>query len=69
MFNLVSAVYPEYDWVPGRFHGLFYTDNYKSFIHFASKQLNIKEMSDWERIKAEVNKIKMSVFLVSIATN
>lgn len=61
-YNLLSAVYPEYDWLPWKFSSvpkLFWKDdrNVKQFLDWAAIELGIKEPSDW-------NKVANRVFIV-----
>ena len=59
LYSLLCAVYPEYEWIPW----LFYKtpqrywnniENQLKFIEWASKQYNIKLLSDWYNITANV---------------
>ena len=59
--DLLTQVYPEYPWLPWKFTG-FSTKNLVTnpqkrqvFIEWMANQLNIKELNDWHKIKAEVN--------------
>jgi hypothetical protein len=58
---LLSTVYPEYDWLPwkfGRCPQHFWDDvnNQRKFMEWTTKELQIKEMSDWYKVTAKVNK-------------
>jgi hypothetical protein len=59
---LLSAVYPEYDWLPWLFVNTpknFWRDdkNKRKFLDWASNQFAVKEPSDWLKIseKARFN--------------
>ena len=59
---LLSAVYPDYDWLPWKFsrcaHGYWDSlDNQKKFLEWAGKEWEIKNMEDWY-------KVKMTVYIV-----
>lgn len=59
MFRLLSGVYTEYPWLPFEFPApkmQYWLDpsNWKLFLNAVGKQLNVKELSDWYKIKAEV---------------
>jgi hypothetical protein len=58
---LLSTMYPKYDWLPWRFEMCprgYWDDvnNQIKFINWVSKQLNIKQMSDWYKITHKVLK-------------
>jgi hypothetical protein len=58
---LISTVFPEYEWLPWKFVGCpkhYWEDvnHQKKFIHWAAKQLNFKEMSDWYKVTQKVEK-------------
>ena len=62
LFNIVSTVYPQYKWLPWRFSNKkksFWLDseNWKWFMQFAAKELNLNEMNDWYNVTSEVKKI------------
>jgi hypothetical protein len=58
--NLLSTVYPEYEWLPWKFSKVsnFWgdIDNQKKFMKWASLQLGIKQPSDWYAITKQVRK-------------
>jgi hypothetical protein len=60
LLQLLSATYPDYDWLPWKFDGEcppeFWDSvkNQRKFTDWAAKQLNIKEMSDWYNITFQV---------------
>ena len=59
--NLLSSVYPEYEWLPWKFEkspNHFWEDvnNKRKFMDWAGKQLNIKDMSDWYKVSVKVLK-------------
>lgn len=54
--KLLSTIYPQHEWLPWKFsktpkYHWDSTKNQKEFMEWVSKQLNIKEMSDWYRVK------------------
>jgi hypothetical protein len=56
---LLSNLYPEYEWLPWRFQKCpnnYWNNinNHKKFVEWASKELNIKEMSDWYKVSIQV---------------
>ena len=58
-FDLLTEVYPEYDWLPWKLEQCpkFYWNNRKNvhkFVHWASNELNVKELSDWYKIPSSV---------------
>jgi hypothetical protein len=58
-FSLLSTVYPEHEWLPWKFSPIpnnFWDDvnNQHKFITWASKHLNIKDMSDWYEVSYKV---------------
>jgi hypothetical protein len=58
--NLLSTVFPEYDWLPWKFDACpnNYWDNMnnqRKFMEWAGKQLNFKDMSDWYNVTQQVN--------------
>ena len=61
VYKLVSSVYPEYEWLPWRFHKTpanYWTDvkNQRKFMDWAGKELGIKDMSDWYKVTTRVVK-------------
>jgi hypothetical protein len=57
--NLLSSVFPEYDWLPWKLDKCpnnFWSviKNQKKFIEWVAKEKNVVEMSDWYKIKIEV---------------
>lgn len=60
--QLLTSVYPEHDWVLWQFEAScpagFWEDpkNRRSFMTWAAKQLNIKEISDWYKVTYQVKK-------------
>ena len=70
IINLLSAVYPEYDWLPWKFGKTpqaFWEDvnSQKKFMEWAGKELQIKEKNDWYKIanNVKINKEKQSLNL------
>jgi hypothetical protein len=56
---LLSKVYPDYNWLPWKFAICppnYWDDlkNRKKFMGWASKQLGIKDMSDWYKVTQKV---------------
>jgi hypothetical protein len=59
LLQLLSNVYPDYNWLPWKFAEcpLPYWDdvkNQRKFLDWAAKELNIKEMSDWYNVTNKV---------------
>ena len=60
IFKLVSEVYPEYNWLPSKFHDyapkslVTNPDLRRDYVEWIAKQTNVKDMKDWYNIKAEV---------------
>ncbi len=59
LFKLLSTVYPEHEWFSWKFHRLppgfvLSSTDKEDIINYLSKELNIKEMSDWDNVKLEV---------------
>jgi hypothetical protein len=57
--QLITALYPEHDWLPWRFDDRplnFWEDakNQRKFMEWAGKQLNVREMSDWYKVTQKV---------------
>ena len=74
IYQLLSTVYPENDWLSWKYHSLsastLDSKEWKAFLEYAGKQLNVKEMQDWYKVKEEVKiKREKGVLTVSIATN
>jgi hypothetical protein len=58
-YQLLSTVFPEHDWLPWKFGHTpkGYWENMKNqrlFVDWAGNRLNIKEMSDWYKVKQNV---------------
>jgi hypothetical protein len=57
--KLLPYCYPEYNWEPWRFETAIniWTDleNQKKFLEMLVKELNIKDMSDWYKVKTKVS--------------
>lgn len=55
-YQLLSSIYPEYDWLPWKFPNTITTntDNHKKFIEYAARELKIKEMNDWYHVSFHV---------------
>jgi hypothetical protein len=56
---LLSSVYPEHEWLPWKFGQLpnnFWenVNNKKLWLEWVSKQLKIKEISDWYKVSQQV---------------
>jgi hypothetical protein len=56
---LLSAVYPDYDWLPWKFETTprnFWESvkNKRKYLDWLGKQLGIKEFADWYKITAKV---------------
>jgi hypothetical protein len=54
-YYIFSEIYPEYEWLPWRFNRVvpgYWDDvnNQKKFMEWASKELKIKDMSDWYNV-------------------
>ena len=63
LFEVLSSIYPQYEWMQWRFKHCkcpqnFWNniENQRKYIEWAGKELNIKEMSDWYKISNEVKK-------------
>ena len=59
LFNFVSAMYPDQEWLPWQFASLpidFWSNvnNQIKFINWAEKELKIKEKNDWFNVTTEV---------------
>lgn len=60
LFQLVSDVYSEHRWLPWKFRDfsskgvLTNMRQRQYFVNWMEKQLDIKEINDWYKIKAEV---------------
>ena len=55
--NAIAAVYSEHEWLPWRFQGSATALNKNAFMDYVRKELDVKEMQDWYKVKEEV-KIK-----------
>ena len=60
--KVLSSVYPEYPWFPWKLplSKTVYWSNPKSWkplLDYIGTKLNVKEPSDWYKVKPEVNKI------------
>ncbi len=58
-YQLLCAVYPDYEWLPWKFSRLpkrfnFNSENKKKVLDTLKKELTIKEKNDWNRVKYEV---------------
>ena len=55
-FKLFSAVYPEYEWLPWKFHRIS-TDGWESsakqFMQLAAKELNVNSLDDWYNVSKD----------------
>ena len=56
---LLSAAFPEYEWLPWKFNKCprnFWDDlkNQRKFMDWAGKELGIKDMSDWYKVMQKV---------------
>jgi hypothetical protein len=51
LYKLLTHVYPEYSWLPWKFARNLTDD---ASVEFVARELNVREMSDWYKIKAEV---------------
>ena len=61
LYSLLSAVYPDYEWLPWRFQRnrtYYWSDskNWRTFMEWAGKKLNVKEMKDWYNVTNQVYK-------------
>jgi hypothetical protein len=59
VYHFLSKMYPNYDWLPWKFVRCtrnFWDDvnNKRKYLEWVSKQLNIKEMSDWYKVAQKV---------------
>ena len=58
VFTLLKTVFPEYGWLPWKFPRAekIWSNpiNLRNFMEFVSKELKIKEMSDWYKIDEKV---------------
>jgi hypothetical protein len=57
--QILSAVYPDYEWLPWKFtkcprNYWDHEKNKRKFIDWVSKELKIKEMSDWYNVSFKV---------------
>jgi hypothetical protein len=58
--QLLSDIYPEYNWLPWKFavrcprNFWESVENQRKFMDWAGKQLNVKEMSDWYKVSFRV---------------
>jgi hypothetical protein len=60
--SLLSAVYPDHEWLPWKFEKTsknFWDQptNQRSFMEWAGKQLQIKDMNDWYKISKQVTSV------------
>ena len=70
LFQSLSIVYPDYDWLPWKFGKCpknFWenVNNQRKFLDWAGKELGTKDMSDWYKITYEVNKIEFKILRIS----
>ena len=59
IIQLLSSVYPEYEWLPWKFNKApnKYWENvetHKKFVEWAGKELGIKDLSDWYKVTTKV---------------
>ncbi len=59
LYNLLSEVFPEYDWLPWKFQYPpkdYWRDvlNKRNFLEWAGKQLGVTKMEDWYKISGKV---------------
>jgi hypothetical protein len=59
LLQLLSSVYPDYDWLPWKFEERLQNywenaNNQRKFMEIASKKFDIKELSDWYKISRKV---------------
>ena len=61
LFQILSNVYPQYDWLPWQFEYFRCPSNYwenpqnqQKYMDWAAKQLNVKETQDWYKITGKV---------------
>jgi hypothetical protein len=59
IYDLLSKVYPNYDWLPWKFadrlHNFWDIEkNQTKFMEWATQKLNINKMSDWYQITQNV---------------
>jgi hypothetical protein len=53
---LITTVYAEHEWLPWKFPlSSWNEDNQKKFMVWASRELTIKEMSDWYNVSIKVS--------------
>ena len=72
LFKLLNSIYPEHVWLPWKFvHSKEFSniENLKPFMEYVAKEMNVKEMQDWYKVKPDVIGFKAYVLTVSIATN
>jgi hypothetical protein len=65
--SLLSALYPEYNWLSWKFLQKGYwgdVNNQKKFMDWVAWKLNYKEMSDWYKITL---KVKISRYNIKIS--
>jgi hypothetical protein len=60
-FELLSSVFPEYEWLPWKFPStpkFFWDDvnNQKKFVEWAAKELGVKKLSDWYKVSQKVTR-------------
>ena len=56
LLRILTAAYPDHGWLSHKFshERKFIINNWKLFFDFVSRELKIKEMSDWYQVTAEV---------------
>ena len=64
--DLLSSVYPEYEWLPWKFYRLprnYWVEvkNQHKFVEWAGKELKIEQLSDWFNVNY---KVKIKSFLL-----
>ena len=63
LVNLLSTVYPHYDWLPWLFVATpknFWRDdvNKHKFIEWAGKQLGVKDLDDWNKVSEKARNFR-----------
>ncbi len=59
--QVLSIVYPDYNWLLTKFRSstkslIHNSESWKEFMEYFAKELNVREMKDWYKVTAEVNK-------------
>jgi hypothetical protein len=60
MFAMLSAVFPEFDWLPWKFPQVPKTywdnvNNVRKYLNWVGNQLGIKELKDWYQVDQKVS--------------